>query len=238
MNAIVALMFFSILAAPAGPAIEKFDIGTPVGDGGGKVTLEWNVPEATSVYITNVGKVENTGKLEVDYQPELKGFALVAESEAGVNVQAEAYTLGGTRGNGLLHASDFSHGYPYSFVASELTTLQDTFQAVLKNSGFEVFAMWDLLTERMIFVTMPLVANGVFTQPGDAIRARRVAFWVSMPKETDPEGKCKCELKARVEYKLEKEKNWRVEPESTYYKLGTDWLNGQIVRELERLHGK
>ena len=194
------------------------------------VVLTWDVPagpNAGDVYITNIGRVERKGRLEVTPLYRLSSYTLISEDAPGLKHAEVTITVKGGRSPGDIFPlqEDFKNVRSYEFAANSLVRLLDCFHRVLQDSmGFEVDERYYRLDKKTVFVTKTASCFDPGNKNDNGIRSRRLAYWVEVFPYQPQAGKYTCEIKTFIQYQRIKEKEWRLENSSELHRLWAEKL--------------
>jgi hypothetical protein len=179
------------------------------------VVLSWDVPAgpgAGAVFITNVGRVERKGHLEVTPLNRLTTYTLLSEDATGVKHAQVTIKVKGGRGDAFPQREDFKNKRSYEIAAPSHLHLLDCFHRVLQNSmGFEVDERYNRQNKKTVFVTKTSNRNAPVNKDDEGIRSRRLAYWVEVLQNQSSTGKYTCEIRTFIQYQRRREKTWRQE---------------------------
>lgn len=228
----LSVVLLSVLAATAGPQDSlRFSVQPARVAIGDTVTLSWEAPGATSVFITGVGRVQPAGTARlVPVRPETT-YVLSAEYPGRLDVRAGTVRVDGARGDGPDVAQ--MH-FPYSTRCAPLTRsvnrvverVHAFFQdSLLVESQERVGPLREVILE-----TRAGSQRVVPAAPERRIRARRVFYRVRVARAG--EDQVVCSVSSNVQFQRAGESTWYPEPaDSELHALAARYLMQRIRNE-------
>jgi len=201
---------------------------------GDPVTLSWDAPGADAVFLTNIGRVEIKGQLEVYPKEKLTSYFLIVGSKFGLKVKAEEVKIEVIGGRGIFPQKEaFIHSWTYCLTAPSLVELLDCCHYVLQNAmRFEVDERYDRKKTTTVFVTGSSIQPDMVEKTEIHIRSRRISYWVEIRDNKSPQGKFTCEIRTFVEYQLRMENTWRPETSDSHYLQGAEKLYNLLAQHI------
>jgi hypothetical protein len=190
------------------------------------VLLSWDVPAGIGtgdVYITNIGRVERKGQLQVTPKFQLTTYTLISEDATGLKVaQVTIHVKGGRDAQDAFpQREDFKNKRSCNIAAPKLDHLLDCFHRVLQDSmGFEVDERYNRKNEITVLVTKPFPRD----KNDRGIRSRLVAYWIEVLPHRSTDGKYTCEIRTFIQFQRIKEKTWCLEKSNELHRLCAEKL--------------
>lgn len=227
------MVFFLFMALQSqGPEIRfRAQPGTvQIGD---TVVLTWNVPGAGAVYLTNAGRVEGEGRMDVRPRKRTTTYTLIAEGPWGIKTAHVTIEVNGGRGEVFPEREKFEHGRTYEIAAPSTVKLLDSFHAVLQDSlGFEVDERYDRRKAKTVFVTKTSKRPELVKKENRRIGSRELAYWVEVPDGGSPDGKYTCEMRTFILYRRRKERRLRPEKDGGIHRESAERLRDGIEADM------
>jgi hypothetical protein len=230
---LLSLLLLSSVAMAPGPGDSvRFSVEPAVVTVGDTVTLTWDAPGATSVFVSQVGLAPAAGTARVVPGRAEVTYVLSAEFPDGLEVRSFTVRVNGARGDG----PDVTEMvFPYSTRCAPLS--RSVNRVVERVNGFFQDSLLVEAQERTGPLREVILETRVGSQrvvpaaPERRIRARRVFYRVRVGRGAGEE-QVVCSVSSNVQFQRAGESTWYAEPrDSELHALAARYLMQRIRNE-------
>lgn len=229
---LLSLVFLSALAAAPQPGDSvRFTVSPAVVTIGDTVTLSWDAPGATSVFVTGVGLAPPAGAARVVPSRAEATYVFSAEFAGRLEVRSLTVRVNGARGDGPGTEPEFAYSTRctpvFRSVNGVVERVYDFFRdSLLVETQERIGALREVVLE-----TRTGSQRVVPPAPERRIRARRVFYRVQVapgPRE----GQVVCSVASSVQFQRAGESTWYPEPtDSELHALAARYLMERLRDE-------
>ncbi len=227
---VVCLTVFQSRVHSQTPCRAEFTASTKVVQIGDSTVLRWDVEGQTEVYVSGFGLAANPGRMTI-LPSEPNRYYLVSYCDSLPVVLTLAIGVSGIHGpsfDSLPEDDDYAYDLSQKISIGSITSYLDYVKSVLQDSlQLRVKEQSETSIFKYVFKTFPSVSNELLSPSDDALRARRLAYSVTLTRlAQERDGSVyNCKISVLIEARRRLEQHWYKEEDRALYRK-----QGEVLR--------